>query len=122
MARKRGSQNPIVARMAELAIRLWNAEEGILDDLRRMGFQFELKENGNLIFQNPHGGIAGWHFSPQYCDPWAAAATLGFAIAGIYWPMVFPGLMEETTRLAKSFAKFQSKKEVQDATDEHDAP
>jgi hypothetical protein len=71
--------------------------------LTRLGMETDQREEGVVRIHNPHLGITT--AITAISDPVSRAVCLGFAVAGIWWPHVFPNLLTEVNKEWRSRRK-----------------
>lgn len=64
--------------------------------LVRLGLKIDRREAGVVRVHNPHLNITT--AITELSDPVSRAVCLGFALASIFWPQVFPSLLPEVNK------------------------
>lgn len=86
----------IIDRLAGYALRIWQGDETVFDDILRFPVITDaVREENQLTLTGVTGIRCGL---PLGTDPATAVANLGFLFIGGLWRMVLPGLMAETSR------------------------
>jgi hypothetical protein len=67
---------------------------GVAQWLVRLGGRITHQTDGEASLVAPSGLTVGL----MPLDPVSCAIALGFAVGGQFWPMVYPGLLEEVKR------------------------
>ena len=83
-------------RIADFAIRLAEGDlNGVLEWLRSLGCKdiYQEKESATVT------GLSGVRVGMLSADPVTCAVQLGFALAGQFWPHVYPDLLPMVNRL-----------------------
>jgi hypothetical protein len=95
-----------VKKVAEMAMKAWGGDyDGLRDWLLKIGAKdYRDLGHGAWSIVGPSGVRVG--FSPSL-EPTTCAIQIAIAVAGIWWPRVFPGLLEEVDRLWKAARKSQ---------------
>jgi hypothetical protein len=71
--------------------------------LTRLGMETDQREEGVVRIHNPHLGITT--AITAISDPVSRAVCLGFAVAGVWWPHVFPNLLTGVNKAWRSRRK-----------------
>lgn len=74
--------------------------------LTRLGMETDQREEGVVRIHNPHLSITT--AITAISDPVSRAVCLGFAVAGVWWPHVFPNLLTEVNKAWHGIAEKRS--------------
>jgi hypothetical protein len=88
MAKKK-PLDPLVTRLVEM---VFASPDEVARWLARIGLEIVSQDGTTLTEHNPHLNLRAdllWH-----SDPISRVVSLGFALCGVYWPFVCPGLLE----------------------------
>lgn len=95
--------NDPTGRLAEMVMHAYDGDLALVRDwLMSIGGRDLIEgSDGDWSLTGPSGVRIG--MAPGL-DPIAYAAQIGFAVAGPFWPQVFPGLLPEVQRRWKSMS------------------
>lgn len=100
------NEGPLSQRIAEKAIQFWRGEEAdVIRWLESLGCVVTRSQPGEYCLM----GIAGCNSALTKGDPNTIAVCIGFLLAGMYWPQVYPSLQSRVNALWKESTGLRGK-------------